>query len=68
MTMTRRHFKLIASVIADLSLSDDEHDAAGLIEIEALRSSIARQFADALAATNPSFKRDRFIDATQRGE
>ena len=61
--MTRQHFKLIASVIADLSLSDDEHDADGLGELETLRRSIAKQFADALATTNPSFKRTQFLDA-----
>ena len=59
----RRHFKVIASIISDLVLSDDEFDPAGLREIEMLRASIADQFATALAADNPSFDRTRFLKA-----
>lgn len=60
---SRRHYRIIAQVIADLSLSDDEHDNLGLIELDALRESVARQFADALATGNPNFNRVKFLAA-----
>ena len=60
---SRRHFREIARIISDLSLSDDEHDDCGLIELEALRESVARQFADTLAAGNPAFSRTVFLHA-----
>jgi hypothetical protein len=59
----RRHYRVIAQIISDLSLSDDEHDDLGLIELEALRESVARQFADALKAGNANFNRDKFMAA-----
>jgi hypothetical protein len=59
----RRHYRIIAQTIADLSLSDDEHDDCGLIQLGALRESIARQFADALATGNDNFNRDKFMAA-----
>ena len=64
----RRHYRIIAAIIADLSLSDDEHDDPGLIEIEALRESVARQFADALAVNNPAFNRAVFLSACMAKE
>jgi hypothetical protein len=60
---SRRHYRVIAAIIADLSLSDDEFDDLGLIELDALRESIARQFADGLAMGNANFNRTRFMDA-----
>jgi hypothetical protein len=60
---SRRHYRLIAQVIADLSLSNDEHDDLGLIELGVLRESIARQFADALKASNGNFDRVKFLNA-----
>ena len=57
------HYRVIAAIIADLSLSDDEHDDLELIELNALRESVARQFADALATGNANFNRTRFLDA-----
>jgi hypothetical protein len=62
-TMQRRHFRLIADTIANLSLSDNELDDCGLAQVEALRKSIAEQFADALRSTNGNFDRSRFVDA-----
>jgi hypothetical protein len=64
----RRHYRIIAAIIADLSLSDDEHDDLGLIEIEALRESVARQFANALAVNNPAFNRAVFLSACMAKE
>jgi hypothetical protein len=61
--LQRRHFKLIADVIAGLVLSDDEHDAEGLEQVESLRRSIAEQFASALASSNGRFDRERFVSA-----
>jgi hypothetical protein len=63
----RRHYRIIAAIIADLALSDDEHDDLGLIEIDALRESIARQFADGLAASNPNFNRAKVLAAGMAG-
>jgi hypothetical protein len=40
----------------------------GLIEIEALRGSVARQFADALATGNANFKPDKFLAACRPDE
>jgi hypothetical protein len=60
---SRRHYQAIAKIISELSLSDDEHDELGLIQLDALRESVARQFADALATNNPAFNRTRFLDA-----
>jgi hypothetical protein len=64
---SRRHYRAIAAIIADLSLSDDEHDDLGLIELDALRRSIASQFARALKADNPRFDSARFCDACKAG-
>jgi hypothetical protein len=58
----RRHYQVIARIISDLTLSDDEHDDIGLIQLDALRESI-RQFADGLAASSPNFNRAKFMDA-----
>jgi len=48
MSMSRQDFALIADTIAKLSLSPPR------------KAYIARQFADALAPTNPRFDRARF--------
>jgi hypothetical protein len=49
--MSRRHFELIASTIRALDMPANR------------REHVARDFADALAATNDRFDRDRFIKA-----
>jgi hypothetical protein len=59
----RRHYRIIAETIANLVLSDDEHYAEGLIELEARRESVARQFADQFGRCNPSFNRVKFLQA-----
>jgi hypothetical protein len=53
--MTRQHFQFIANTIAAMP----KHAAS----LRAQRRSCAASFADALVATNPGFKRDRFIAA-----
>lgn len=53
MTMQRRHFELIASVIHSMTGED----------FEGLRPVIARRFANELATTNPQFQRDKFLKA-----
>lgn len=55
MTMQCRHFELIAE-----TLSASCHNA-GLLQSD--RESIARDFADKLASTNPNFNRARFLRA-----
>jgi hypothetical protein len=52
----RRHYRAIAAIIADLSLSDDEHSECELAHLETLRRSIASQFAHALKADKPAFR------------
>lgn len=52
--MERRHFELIAKIIADLR-------AAGLDESE--HACVTRNFARQLAPTNPAFNRARFLKA-----
>ncbi len=52
--MARQHFQLIAGVIAGLEISTT------------IKKDIAEKFADALADTNPGFKRDTFIKATKK--
>jgi hypothetical protein len=49
--MTRAHFKLIAAVVKESLLRGPA------------KYLLACQFANALAATNPSFKREKFIEA-----
>lgn len=49
--MTKKDFELIARVLFESDLVEDELDA------------LARRFADALAQTNPLFNRARFIAA-----
>lgn len=58
-SMTRAHFKLIAEVIARVKpYADPEGDMV-------FASDIVSDFADALTSTNPSFNRERFIEACQ---
>tara|TARA_Y100001947_G_C10224845_1_gene254988 strand:- start:204 stop:404 length:201 start_codon:yes stop_codon:yes gene_type:complete len=52
--MARQHFQLIADVIAGLEISTT------------IKKDIAEKFADALADTNPGFKRDTFIKAAKK--
>jgi hypothetical protein len=61
----RRHYRIVADIIASLALSDDEHDQAGLDDIELMRRAIAMQFADQLGRSNPNFNRSRFLRACQ---
>ena len=63
----KRHYEAIATVIQRLVLSEDEHDEFGLLEIEARRQAIAREFADLFAGDNGMFKRDRFMRACEPG-
>lgn len=49
----RRHFELIADLIR----------SAPLYDIDRQRKPLARHFAHALAATNPTFDQERFLTA-----
>lgn len=49
--MSRKDFNLIASTIAECELTYEQRD------------SLAREFANKLASTNPNFNRSRFIAA-----
>ena len=53
--MQHRHFSFIAAVIAAMP----DHAAT----LRAQKTSVANTFADACAATNPSFDRSRFLKA-----
>lgn len=57
MTMTRAHFKLIAETLRECG-ADDEAQYPVIS-----RTGGARNFASALARTNPNFDRDRFLRA-----
>lgn len=63
----KRHYEAIALVIQDLTLSDDEHDELGLIEIEARRQAIAGEFANLFKSDNGAFDRNRFLHACKPG-
>jgi hypothetical protein len=62
---TRRHFELIARVLADhrdhiiRDYREPIEEAAALDAVAAM----GRRFADTLALTNPNFDRDRFLEA-----
>ena len=60
---SRRHFRAIAQIIADLALSNDEHSEDELQEIEGIRQAIAMQFADQLGRCNGNFNRGKFLAA-----
>jgi hypothetical protein len=51
MTMTRQHFQLIADVLHDAGLTDED------------RKYLSTLFANKLATTNPNFDRTRFLKA-----
>jgi hypothetical protein len=57
MTMQRRHFEVIAETIKGLR----HEPAADQPTVE----MVAREFARALARTNPRFDADRFVEATR---
>ena len=57
MTMTKRHFVLIAETIREFGGSSN----AGAFD----RERIARAFADRLAKTNGRFDRERFLRACE---
>lgn len=48
--MTRKHFKMIAATVANISN-------------EKIRKQVAEQFAQELKAYNINFKKDRFLEA-----
>lgn len=56
--MTRKDFQLIADSIASMQLQDYTPFNQTI-----LRTYIAKQFADALRATNSRFNRDKFMMA-----
>jgi hypothetical protein len=58
MTMTRQHFELIAATIRSLG-----GFAEGVFTDAMIREIVAKEFADALAGTNPWFDRERFVKA-----
>lgn len=56
--MTRKDFQLIADVLKPWITRDGTPDVE-----DALCASIARDFSDKLASTNPNFNRARFLRA-----
>lgn len=58
-TMTRQHFQLIADVLKTNKQSAADTLGGGSSHHEL----IVREFAEALARTNPNFKRDRVLKA-----
>lgn len=50
-TMEHRHFATVAAILRDMDIAGGQ------------RSSVIRQFADALARTNLRFDRERFLRA-----
>jgi hypothetical protein len=56
--MTRKDFQLIADVLKPWITRDGTPGVE-----DALCASIARDFADKLASTNPNFDRERFLRA-----
>lgn len=58
--MTRKHFEIIARLIAEARAESSEWTAADLID--ALAGDLAVVFKD----LNPRFDTDRFIDATKQ--
>ena len=69
--MTRKHFQLIADVLRDVLIHHMENTKLGSVAdiayVVAL-SDVAEAMADALATTNPNFKRQRFLNATEIGD
>lgn len=59
MSMTRKHFQLIADVIANRVKATHPTNLNRLSELE----YIARDMATALATQNPAFDHQRFLDA-----
>lgn len=60
-TMTHQHYRKIAEIIRGITV--DGEDVVGYLKERHLTASIAEQFADALASTNPNFDRARFLAA-----
>jgi len=54
--MTRKHFKLIASIIANLEINDNE------------KEYIAKRFVDKLNQESYIFDKEKFIDACKNKE
>lgn len=61
--MSRKDFVLIASVIRNLDLGNNDQ-----LTDENLRLNIAQDFAEALGQTNPLFNSQRFIEAATKQE
>jgi len=59
MTMQRRHFELIAKMIASLDASAPYYGPLSPLGVR----KVAYEFARTLAATNPNFNRARFLKA-----
>lgn len=60
---SRRHFRVIAEIIANLVISNDEHSEDELQDVEGIRQAIAMQFADQLGRHSASFNRVKFLAA-----
>lgn len=52
--LQKRHFQMIANILREIDLSQDQ------------RAQLARAFARELASTNPRFDKDRFLAACQK--
>lgn len=61
MSMQRRHFELIAETIKRARFSPNVSPFKGISEDA--HSTIAREFAQSLKATNPNFNTARFLTA-----
>jgi Mn-containing catalase len=65
--MTKKHFEMIAEVIAMMNLGVDKSTSAAtknhVAGIQCARASIARELARQFSSENPRFDRARFLKA-----
>src|SRR5262249_52062985 len=64
--MTRKHFQLIADVLANVRTFSARDAKLSADDVQVMRhSDVVDLFASVLARTNPQFKRQRFVDACE---
>jgi len=62
-SLTRQDFAFIAATLKDLKPSKDEDSEMYSREEHDQWETTVKTFAERLSQTNPSFKRERFLDA-----